>query len=154
MARTRIYVDSVLDRDHVRVLISTDGKTETAIVMEKEALEKLLRDKEDFWESVDIRRKGETKRVKMLKRKIEGEVVTFPESETPFFEKLVKDYQRPPKLLDEKLVKKVKKQRIKDGLKKPTRSRGTLRNLLLERQEELRKREPQRRIPRRRRVDR
>ncbi|MFX1580209.1 MAG: hypothetical protein ACFFBJ_11215 [Promethearchaeota archaeon] len=154
MTRTRIYVDSVLDRDHVRVLISTDGKTETAIVMEKEALEKLLRDKEDFWESVNIRRKGETKRVKMLKRKIEGEVVTFPENETPFFEKLVKDYQRPPKLLDEKLVKKVKKQRIKDGLKKPTRSRGTLRNLLLERQEELRKREPQRRIPRRRRVDR
>jgi hypothetical protein len=154
MVRTRIYVDSVLDRDHVRVLISTDGKTETAIILEKEALEKLLRDKEDFWESVDIRRKGETKRVRILKRKIEGEAITFPESETPFFEKLVRDYQRPPKLTDEKQVKKVKKERIKDGLKKPTRSRGKLRNSLLKRQEELRKRVSQRRVPRRRRVDR
>ena len=29
MARTRIYIDSVLDRDTVRVLISTDGRKET-----------------------------------------------------------------------------------------------------------------------------
>lgn len=150
MARTRIYVDSVLDRDHVRVLISTDGKTETPIIMEKKALEKLLRGKKDFWKTFNVRNIEEKKTlpVTKLKRKIEGEVVTFPESETPFFEKLVKDFRRPPKLIDESLVKRVKMSRIKDGLKIPTRSRGKLRESLLKRQEELRKRKlvPRRRV--------
>lgn len=147
MARTRLYVDSVLDRDHVRVLISTDGKTETAIIMEKKALEKLLRGKKEFWRQFKVRDIAErrTKTEERLIRKIEGEVVTFPESETPFFEKLVKDFRRPPRLMDESQVRKVKVERIKDGLKKPARSRGRLRNDLIERQEVLRKRAPQRR---------
>jgi len=147
MARTRIYVDSVLDRDHVRVLISTDGKTEEPIIMKRKALEKLLRGKKEFWKKFMVRdiEKKETKTVERLIWKIEGEVVTFPESETPFFEKLVKDFRRPPRLTDEREVKRVGMARIKDGLKRPTRSRGKLRHSLLEKQEELRKR---RRVPR------
>ncbi|MHA2302156.1 MAG: hypothetical protein ACXACD_14515 [Candidatus Thorarchaeota archaeon] len=144
MARTRIYVDSVIDKDHVRVLISTDGKTETPVIMEKKALEKLLKDKKDLWRKVKLKDKEERR----LKRNIEGEAVTFPEADTPFFKQLVTRFRRPPRLTDERRVppderrvKRIKVRDIKTGLKKPTRSQKAL----FERQEALRKR---RRVPR------
>ena len=72
MVRTRIYIDSVLDRDTVRVLISTDGKTETPVIMEMAALEKLLEEKNEFWRTVEVRRKGQTRKLRVLKRDIEN----------------------------------------------------------------------------------
>lgn len=140
MVRTRIYIDSVLDRDTVRVLISTDGKTETPVIMEMAALEKLLEEKNEFWRTVEVRRKGQTRKLRVLKRDIEGEAITFDRTETPFFEKLVKDHGGRFSLTDEGDVRRVKKGRIKDGLKKPSRSRGTLRQKLERRKKTLRRR--------------
>jgi hypothetical protein len=74
--------------------------------------------------------------------------------ETPFFEKLVKDFRRPLKLTDESQVRRVKVDRIKDGLRIPTRSRIKRRYDLFTRQEKLQKRPPRKRDHQRRRVDR
>lgn len=54
----RITVDSMLDENRVRVLISTDGKKERPVIMEKKALAKLLQ-------------------VEKLERKMEGDVFTI-----------------------------------------------------------------------------
>lgn len=113
--------------------------------MEMKALEKLLRDRKDFWKTFEVRRKGEIETRKVLRRDIEGEAVTFDESETPFFERLVKDHGGPFRLTDRGEVRRVEKERIKEGLKKPSRSRGSLRRKLESRKKDLRRR---RRVPR------
>ncbi len=58
----RITIDSVLDKNRVRVLVSTDGKTEKSIIMDKVAVKQLLKS---------------TK----LKRRIEGEVYSLKDQE-------------------------------------------------------------------------
>lgn len=132
-------MDSVLDRDTVRVLISTDGKTETPVIMDMTALEKLLKDKSEFWRAVEVRRKGETKTLRVLRRDIEGEAITFDKTDTPFFEKLVEDHGGPLRLTEKGEVRRVKKSGIKDGLKKPSRERGNLRKKLERRKKEIRR---------------
>ena len=136
MARTRIYVDSVIDKDHVRVLISTDGKTEKPLILEKKAFEELVKDEKDFWKEVTKGRRT----IRKLRRDIEGEVVTFPDTETPFFKDLTKSFERPPREIDEHRVRRVKRSNITRELKRPTRATGQLRRKLHDRQERLRKR--------------
>lgn len=63
--KVRITIDSVLDKDRVRVLISTDGKREKSVIMEKTALAKLLQ-------------------VEKLERKIEGDVYTIEDRGAAF----------------------------------------------------------------------
>ena len=145
MAKTRIYIDSVLDRDTVRVLISTDGKKETPVIMEMKALEKLLEKRDDLWETFEVRRKGKIETRRVLRRNIEGEALTFDKSETPFFEKLVKDHGGPFRLTERGEVRRVKRDSIGVRLKKPSRSRGGLRKKLETKKMALRRR---RRTPR------
>ena len=108
MVKVRLYVDSVWDSDIV-VLISTDGKTETAIKFEKDALAKLLEGRRGFFKAFKIRRGGVIIEGIKLKRKIEGKAALFPTSDKDFFKKLVEDFKRPPKCVDESMVKIVKK---------------------------------------------
>ena len=49
MTGTRITVDSVIDKKHVRVLISTDGKTEKPVIMEMDALKELVKDRKELF---------------------------------------------------------------------------------------------------------
>ena len=139
MAKTRIYIDSVLDRDTVRVLVSTDGKRETPVIMEMEALEILLQKRTDLWETFEVRRKGKIETRTVLKRNIEGEALTFDASETPFFEKLVKDHGGPFRLRESGEVQRVKHDQITRRFKKPSRARGSLRRKLETRKKALRK---------------
>jgi hypothetical protein len=105
----RITIDSVLDENHVRVLISTDGKTEKAIVMEKTAVKQLLSSKR-------------------LKRRIEGEVFSMKDPE-----KSVATYLRsrvPSGILREipseqrQKLKKLKKPESLTSTKRKRRIRG------------------------------
>ena len=139
MAKTRIYIDSVLDKDTVRVLISTDGKKETPVILEMKALERLLKKRKDLWKTFEVRRKGEIETRVVLRRDIEGEALTFDESETPFFEKLVKDHGGPFRLTERGEVKRVKPDRITRRFKKPSRARGGLRKKIETRKKALRK---------------
>lgn len=126
MNKTRITVDSVLDKDHVRVLISTDGKTEKPMIMEKKALEELLKERKDLWEKD---KEGKDK----LVRHIESEVVSFTDTDTAFFDELTKKVRR-------RDIKKIRRDDIKRGLKKPERLTGTRRGVILRRQKKLRER--------------
>ena len=136
MARTRIYVDSVLDKEHVRVLISTDGKTEKPLILDKDAFEVLVKDEKEFWKDVTRGRRT----IRKLRRDIEGEVITFPDSETPFFKDLEETFKRPPRLMDEGRVRKVRKENLQRQFKKPTRATGKLQKKLRDRRERIRKR--------------
>ncbi|MCK4567185.1 MAG: hypothetical protein KAU48_07740, partial [Candidatus Thorarchaeota archaeon] len=128
MTRTRVYVDSVVDNKHVRVLISTDGRTEKPLIIEKEALEIMVESREEFWREVSIRgSEGPRRKERKLRRDIEGKVVLFPEADTPFFMELVKSFQRPPRLRDEKQVKIVRKRDIKRELKRTVSETGKFR---------------------------
>jgi siroheme synthase (precorrin-2 oxidase/ferrochelatase) len=126
MARTRITIDSVLDRDNVRVLISTDGKTETPVVMEKEALKELLKDRKELWTK---NREGKDR----LIRDIEGEVVSFEQTDTPFFIE-ISTIVRPRE------VRKIRRRDIRRGLRTPKRETEGRRKKIRKIQEKLRKR--------------
>jgi siroheme synthase (precorrin-2 oxidase/ferrochelatase) len=126
MARTRITIDSVLDRDNVRVLISTDGKTETPVVMEKEALKELLKDRKELWTK---NREGKDR----LIRDIEGEVVSFEQTDTPFFIE-ISTIVRPRE------VRKIRRRDIRRGLRTPKRETEGRRKKIRKIEEKLRKR--------------
>lgn len=126
MTRTRITIDSVLDRDHVRVLISTDGKTEKPVVMEKAALEELLTDRKELWTKD---RNGKDR----LIRDIEGEVVSFDQTDTPFFTEL-SSAVRPRE------IRRISRRDIRRDLKTPKRETEVQRREIRKIHEKLRKR--------------
>ncbi|MFW9835518.1 MAG: hypothetical protein ACFFEK_16065 [Candidatus Thorarchaeota archaeon] len=126
MARTRITIDSVLDRDNVRVLISTDGKTEKPVVMEKEALKELLKDRKELWTKD---REGKDR----LIRDIEGEVVSFEQTDTPFFTEISAAF-RPREM------RKIRRRDIRRDLRTPKRETEDRRKKIRKIQDKLRKR--------------
>ena len=128
MTETRITVDSVIDKDHVRVLISTDGKTEKPVIMEKKALKELVKGTKEFF---DKDKKDE------LKRDLEGEVATFKERGTSV---------APPRVhtffvrREKKTIRARDVRRDLTGLKKPKSLTKTRLSNIRRKQKKLRKR--------------